>query len=429
MRVVVADIDSGINPYHDWYNAGSAIYPAGSPPSSVTPELLAELNIDAAHQLQLTRTGNPAADYAADAAIWASIKKGELYWFKGTNILAITFKDQPAGGVPILPDTEDDTHGVGTSSSVLAGNPEAVVLFIEPDELGSELAHGYAFTLPAVDIVTTSYGVSIPNTGIPLPEANTFFSTFEGVVQLGKLHFSSGGNGPGLTPLRAGAGPWWSIGVSGFEEDSSNGRTLLSGLFPDFIADFTQRLPYCMVCQDEFEDFVAGTSFSTPLAAGIASKVLLEARRTMGSAGGIQVRPDNQSVMAVGADGRALSNWQLRRALEEAAYIPQIGDYDPVEGVFDVAGLPINPVAPWLQIGWGVLSANPDKGVVEKALSFLGLAGPAPAVKTMGYCEFQTGVITVRHQYWDNVSPLGALNPVLTGGAVGDYEEDPYIYC
>lgn len=427
--MVVADIDTGINPYHDFYNAGSTIYPEGHPPASVTPELLAELGIDAAHQLQLTRTGDFAADFAADAALWAGIKKGELYWFKGTNIVAVTLKEPAEGSIPILPDSEDDTHGVGTSSSVLTANPEAVLMFVEPDALGSEASHAFAFLHPAVDIVTTSYGSSIPVTGIPLPEANTFYKTFEGVVALGKLHFSSAGNGPGLSPLRAGAGPWWSIGVSGFEEDSSNGRTLLSGLFPDFISDFTQNLPYCMACEEGTNEFTAGTSFSTPLSAGIASRVLLEARRLLGHGGGIEVRPGNQSLMAVAADGTTLSNWQLRRALEEAAYLPPIADYDPVEGVFDLGGLPINPAAPWLQIGWGVLSANPDKGVVAEALAQLGLAGMPRAVKDVGYCSFQTGLVQLRHQYWDNVSPIGAMNPVLTGGAVGEYEEDPFIYC
>lgn len=420
--MVVADIDTGINPYHAFYNAGSSIYPAGSPPASVTPELLAELGVDAAHQLTLTRTGDFAADFAADKAIWDGIKKGELYWFKGTNILAVTLRETNDGGIPILPDDEDDTHGVGTSSSVLTGNPEAVILFVEPDALGSDASHAYAFEHPAVDIVTTSYGASIPLVGIPLPEASSFPKTFQGVVELGKLHFSSAGNGPGLSPLRAGAGPWWSIGVSGFEEDSSNGRTLLSGLFPDFISDFTQNLPYCMACESGTNEFTAGTSFSTPLAAGIASRVLLEARRALGSAGGIQVRPDGKSQMAVAADGRTLSNWQLRRALEEAAYIPQITDYDPIEGVFDVAGLPINPVAPWLQIGWGVLSINPDKGVVAKALAFLGLAGEAPAAKDFGYCGFQTGNVQIRHQYWDVAAP--ASDPSITPPA-----EDPFIYC
>lgn len=427
--MVVADIDTGINPYHAYYRAGSPIYPEGSAPSAVTPEVLAEFGIDEAHQITLTRTGDFAADFAADAAIWAGIKKGELYWFKGTNIIAATLREPDDGGIPILPDDDADTHGVGTSASVLAANPEAIILFVEPDALGSEASHAFAFLHPSVDIVTTSYGFSVPLAAIPLPEANTFFSTFEGVVAQGKLHFSSSGNGPGLSPLRAGAGPWWSIGISGFEEDSSNGRTLLSGLFPDFIADFTQTLPYCMACEDGYEEFVGGTSFSTPLSAGIASKVLLDVRRAYGHQGSILLREGNRSAMAVAADGREMSNWQLRRALEEAAYIPQIADYDPVEGVFDLGGLPINPVAPWLQIGWGVLSANPEKGVVAKALAFLGVAGEAPAGKALGYCEFQTGLVTVRHQYWDTVSPLGALNPVLTGGAVGEYDEDPFIYC
>src|ERR1044072_1196945 len=56
-RVVVADIDSGINVYHSFFNAGGEGYKTAAP-SSVTPEVLAAFGIDAAHQIELTRTGN-----------------------------------------------------------------------------------------------------------------------------------------------------------------------------------------------------------------------------------------------------------------------------------------------------------------------------------------------------------------------------------
>ena len=66
-RVVVAVLDSALNPYHEFFYAGSPIY-AGTAPSSVTPEVLAELGVASADQMQLTRSGDLAADVAADAA-------------------------------------------------------------------------------------------------------------------------------------------------------------------------------------------------------------------------------------------------------------------------------------------------------------------------------------------------------------------------
>ena len=69
VRVVVAVIDSTINPYHEHFHAGSEIY-ADSAPSSVTPELLEAFGIGPEHVLAPTRTGDFAADFAADQAFF-----------------------------------------------------------------------------------------------------------------------------------------------------------------------------------------------------------------------------------------------------------------------------------------------------------------------------------------------------------------------
>lgn len=421
-RVIVSVIDSAINPYHEFYYAGSAIY-ADAAPSAVTPAVLQELGVRDENILELTRSGNLQADVEADAAIWASVKRGETYWVKGTNVVFISY----AGGelAPLVPSTDKSAHGVGTSAAVLTANPDAVILFVETEgALGSDVAHDFAFLHPAVDILTTSYGVSIPSTGFPLPEWRTFHNSYPAVVEMGKLHFSSGGNGPGLTPLRAGAGPWWSIGVSGVEEGTSEGRAALSGLFPDFLSDFTQDLPYCHDAEDCYSN-VGGTSFSTPRAAGVASRVLLDARRLSAHKGGIREH-DGQAVM-VANEGLSISNWLLRRALEQAAFVPDSLAYDPVSGVTDIVGIPINPLAPWLQVGWGDLTADPEKGVVSAALAHLGYPGDARE-KALGFCEFQTEVIAVRKLYWDNIA--ATLPDVLGGDAPPPaLDEDPFIYC
>ena len=419
-RVVVADLDSAINPYHDAFYAGGLYYPT-SAPNAVTQEVLAELEVPMANVVELTRTGNFAADFAADKAFWDSVQPQTPYHFLGTNIIATSFAPADTPGGYLQPDVGKSAHGVGTASSVLAANPEVVLYFVEQDtNLGSEESHAEAFLNPAVDIVTTSYGISIPSTGFPIPEANAFEHTYEGVVELGKLHFSSGGNGPGLTPFRAGAGPWWSIGVSGVEEDSSNGQTTLAGRFPDFVSDFTQEIPYCHECEGGTR-LVGGTSFSTPRSAGVASRVLLEARRSAGHVGGIT---PVAGVPTMVTGSLTATNWQLRRALEQAAFVPGTGDYDPVEGVFDLGAIPVNDAAPWAQIGWGDLTAAADKGVVPGALSAL---GGADLGKDAGFCDFQTGVITARKVYWDEVAPFA---PPITGEQVpGAPAQDPFVYC
>jgi hypothetical protein len=243
-----------------------------------------------------------------------------------------------------------------------------------------------------------------------------------------------------VTALRGGAGPWWSIGVSGIEEGSSNGDTALSGNLPDFVSDFTQDLPYCMDCESGTAE-VSGTSFSTPRSAGLASKVILEARRKLGHAGGIRV-VKGVPVMATDAPGGTLANrcgttidcesvtnWQVRRALEQAAWVPQAVDYDPNQAPDGGVGLPIAPGAPWLQTAWGDLTTDPAKGVFSAAMAELGFGG-IPRHKPTGFCEFQTSVIEARKAWWNEVAPTLPDNPELTGETPpGAPANDPFIYC
>ena len=442
-RVVVAVIDSGINPYHEFFNAGgrssSPIYPPGSPPSAVTPDVLAEFGIDHDHILDLTRTGDPAADYAADAAKWAAVRPREAYWFRGTNIIAV---GRDTAGPLILPNSDDSgqVHGVAVAASALAANPEAIIYFIEndsgnSDDLGSKDSHDLAFLHPAVDIVSTSYSTPV------LPEPLAFFDSFLGVVGLGKLHFSSGANDePGVGMWRGGSGPWWSVGISG-SHGGTHGNVVVGyndfegqtaetagNLMFDFVADAFQELPFCATCQTGTRQ-PFGTSLSTPSAAGVASRVLLEARRAAGHGRGIVLGHGPAAMVEAGA--RIVTNWELRRALEQAAYVPTTAEWNPI-GLGSGTTVPVNDAAPWLQVGWGELSSDPDKHVVEEALAFLGFGAPTRS-KAAGFCDYQTKGIQARHEYWDNVSPGADQNlPDLTvygGDGAGEVEQDPFIYC
>ena len=398
-RVVVADIDTGINPYHKFFNTGAA--------SSVTPDVLAEFGIDDAHTITLSRTGNFAADFAADRAEWAAVKPGEPYWFAGTNIIGISFDP---GSRILLPDNEDDTHGVGTAAAVLNGNPEAVVVFVEG--MANADGEAWAFNHPAVDIVTTSYG--IPGS-VPLPFHLT--NSYVGVVEKGKTHFGASDNSPALSPPDGTSGPWWSIGIAGFEEGTSEGRQLMSGNAADFVADYTQDLPYCAECETGTQS-VPGTSFATPRSAGTFSKILLEARRAADHIGGIVTAGVPAPLMVAGP--KPLTNWQLRRALEEGAYYPSSADYDPIDGVFDLAAVPVNDVAPWAQVSWGVITPDPAHDVVGQTLAHLGIGGTPTRTKGADVCTGMTANIEARRAYWDTVA-LGSESWLTSA--------NPYIAC
>ncbi len=417
-RVVVAAIDSGVNAYHQFFYAGGPNYPEGSAPSAVTADVLAEFEIPAQCRLSLTRTGDFGADFAADANKWRQAEVCEFVWFVGTNLIA---RSNSAGTTAYLPDDEDDTHGFGVTASVLNANPEAIVVFYEGT---GEVSESEAFTHPAVDIITTSYG-----TPGSLPIPGHLENSFTGVWANGKLHFGACDNTPALGTFDTTCGPWWSIGIAGFEEAAANepdassgGRQPLSGTFPDFIADFTHTLPYCQACEDGYSDYIGGTSFATPRSAGVASRILLNARRQLGHAGGIIKMADGDTIMAAG-NGVTITNWQLRRALEQAAWVPEFGDYDPVASVLNLEfGIPILPAAAYVQLGWGVLTTLDEAQVIERSLAVLGLGAAEVPGKELGYCEFQSAQIQIRKLYWDNLN-------VGSETFMAAPEPDPFIPC
>ena len=397
---MVAVIDTGINAYHEYFNAGGTLY-KNTAPSSVTPAVLKELGIDKDHVIDLTRTGNFSADFKKDAAEFKNIKRGELYWFKGTNVLGISFL---AGAPPLRPDGTESAHGIGTAGAVLGANPEAIVIAVEGWNENSEK---WAFTHPSVDIITTSYG---PATSAPTLQHLS--NSYTGVVTNGKAHFGAAANDPTWSTLDETSGPWWSIGIAGYEEGSSNGRQLLSGNVPDFVGDFTQELPYCRSCEEGLES-VGGTSFATPRSAGTFSKILLEARRASGHSGGI-VTTGKEPLLV---DGKhSFTVWEMRRALEESAYYPGSQEYgDP-----EPTAVPVAEQAPWFQMSWGLISPDKKYEVIDETLAHLGVTGKPNRSKPQEACDFMTANMEARRAYWEQIA--------VNGQGFGQ-TEDPYIYC
>jgi hypothetical protein len=398
-RVVVAVIDSAVNPYHEFFHAGGSLYGEGAP-SSVTPEVLAEFGIGSDNIIRLTRTGNFDADFAVDKAQWDAIADGQPYWFEGTNVIGISFGRED--GERLRPEGSGNnptSHGMGTTSAVLAANPEAIAVLVESPngpltEFGTKPAgETWSFTHPAVDIVTTSYGPPFSP-----PMGHHLRDSYTGVVTNGKLHFGAADNSPALSSIDATAGPWWSIGIAGYGEGSTETRERRSGSYPDFVGDFTQELPYCLRCV-EGTSSVSGTSFATPRSAGTMSAVLLEARRTTGHLGGIATDGDAPSMVRT-AEGD-LTNWDLRRALEEGAFYPST---------------PL-PVAA-LDYSWGAITPDPEKGVIAETLAHLGFGEPT-RVKDADTCSVMTVNIEARQAYWNN-------HPRSEGFCTS---ADPYIRC
>lgn len=402
-RVVVAVIDTGMNPYHEYFHARGPLY-KNSKPSSVTPAVLKEFGIGKSNIIEVTRTGDFAKDFAKDKKQFDKIDKGEPYWFKGTNVIGISFL---ANGDRLRPDGNASSHGIGTAAAVLTANPDAIVVAVEDISNESEK---WAFTHPAVDIVTTSYG---PATSVPTGQHLSF--SYTGVVKNGKAHFGAAANDPTYSTLDETSGPWWSIGVAGFEEGTSGGRQLMSGNVPDFVGDFTQDLPYCRSCETGLEN-VGGTSFATPRSAGTFSKILLETRRAFGHSGGIVKTKEGPSLVG---GKKSLTVWEMRRALEKGAYYPGTSDFSTEGGVGDTA-IPVNDTAPWVQTGWGLISPARQFKVIQQTLAHLKVKGKATRAKPQEACDFMTANMAARHGYFDQLAP----NSESFGSS-----KDPYIYC
>lgn len=423
-RVVMAVVDTFTNPYHEFFHADGPLYD-GEEPSAVTDEVLEEFGIGEDQIISLTRSGDFEADFAADQAQFDAIERGEPYWFEGTNVIGVSFRDD--GGDPghLRPDGDANPHGVGVTAAALAANPAGIVVSLDTDPFpavhpdGRVEAQEWAFAHPAVDMVNTSYGTPVGE-----PDVHNGFghlpATYAGVVERGKQHFGAVANTPMPSAIDPTGGPWWSIGVSGYQEGGSEGRQVMSGILADVVGDYTQRLPSCRSCQEGLET-VAGTSYASPRAMGTASAVLLSARAEAGHTGGIVTEGVDRPAMVVG-DELTLTNWDLRRALEEAAAYPSGGDYDPTQEMpFGTTSTPAVDPAPWSTFGWGLVSPDPEHAVIDEALAHAGVTGQPEREKPLAACAFMTAQMEARIAYWDHVEPA-------SDSAGGDHG-DPYERC
>lgn len=155
--VVIALIDSGVNPYHHDFRAPEfkhhpSKYIQGYPKSSKS----VKLSLGTAD-----KKGYQAARKSDDKK-WQSLTRNKLYWFPGTRFVGAlstaeggTSTDQPVERVIL----DENGHGTGTAS-VAAGrkfgsNPNALIVAVEG--LG-EASLEWATSQKWIDIVSNSWG-------------------------------------------------------------------------------------------------------------------------------------------------------------------------------------------------------------------------------------------------------------------------------
>ena len=206
---------------------------------------------------------------------------------------------------------------------------------------------------PLVDIISTSFG---PIGSIPVPGIED--ATKVAVIQEGKIHTGASDNTPSPAVQDSTAGPPWSIGISGYAEEDDDQKETMSGSYPDIAADWTQLLPN----HDDIDGYhvTSGTSFATPRTAGILSEVL-ETLRATGMDSGSGASGDRGGFLVNSTNSlQSITNSDLREALNLSAWYPSFSTWNPTTGT-----LPISPVAPCTQVGWGVVNMSNLQPIID----------------------------------------------------------------
>ena len=324
---IVAPIDTGINVYHNHFILNETL-----------PNWMLE-SLGVTMWCNITTEGTWQERYEADReTCWDVITSSDIVYFRGTRIIGTTPDDGTE--IPILDDPSDG-HGTAVTGAVLDANPDAIIFFVEGFSDAAVLA---AANQPLVDIITTSFG---PIGSIPVPGIED--STRVAVVENKKIHTGAADNTPSPAVQDPTAGPPWSIGVSGYAEEEDDQKETMSGSYPDIAADWTQMLPN----HDDIDGYheTSGTSFATPRTAGILSMVLTMLRENSGDL--LSGASEERNGLLVNGTNLSVSNDDIRDALNLSAWYPSASSWDPTSGT-----LPISPVAPCTQVGWGVVNLS-----------------------------------------------------------------------
>lgn len=291
-HVVVAVIDSGINPYHEYFRAAAlANHPSQWLPGFPASARTLPLTLDA--------TNVPEAR-GKDAPLWDQVEGStydpatdamgvNLYTFPGTRIVgALSFGPPPAEGRIY------DGNGHGTGSAGLAAganlrDAQGDVLIVAVQAGSGTYGHAlrWAARQPWIDVVSVSLGTTanVPDlAGAPLDDSPFARGTRE-VAASGKALLIASGNGltnSGIPPdhcltyTSAWAAPPWTTRIGAAEPRSGN-PTWWHCVPVEAVA--RTDVPSPVTGSLTVSRTMTGTSAATPNAAGHLARLLLDARR------------------------------------------------------------------------------------------------------------------------------------------------------
>lgn len=335
-HVVVGVSDTGINPYHEAFHRPDRT----DHPCTYIPDLPCDIPV-----LNLTL---PADDYdkalERDRTVWENVTKDQWYWIPETPFVAVRCTSRTTGPIEKCILGEGDTltdrggHGVGTTYSVLAENPDASIA----SEVSEGDHEGFIQAGIPVDVYSISWGHVVP---LPVPEPLSE-SAYPPIYvkgarnDVGSTLLDSWDGDPEV--ITVGGALWEPAGPT---TDGRWDEVVTSGDQPDVVSYYCR--PVAVSGSTDGYDQNCGNSFGTPTVAGGLSKVILQLRRHSGYTGNTV----NGTVDPV----LDLTQRDIRDAMNRTAsyeptprYVLERGDlYAPYYA-------PLNPAAPWLQWGWGL---------------------------------------------------------------------------
>lgn len=335
--VVVAVIDSGINPYHWDFLAekmpqhgntdAADNLPLDQDPATWIPGHPGAAAFKSYERLDLSVAAAgaspnavPSELHAADQAEWDKINYSEgntnadvnMYWVPGTKVIGHVAFSSAFGLVePTTSNVVDgligpstgpvdtfafESHGIG-SASVSVGNihgtcPSCVLVYVHGP---SEWANEWVASQDWIDLQTNSWGLSL--TGGPVRDNIYAGSDTEKQrvgIERGQSWFQSAGNGlanaftvPSSTLLSSQKGPDWIFTVGAIEpEGSSVGHNR-----PVDLSSVGAGYPSATGGGDSVtaEGNFSGTSNATPVTAGLYGEVLYRVRRLLNGPSRLQM--------------------------------------------------------------------------------------------------------------------------------------------
>jgi len=400
-HVVIAVVDTGINPYHVAYRRSEyTVHPANYIEGFPKDAPALGLSFGAADYV--------SARTADDAPVWGQVAERKLYWIPGTNIIGAysvaDYAGTPPGGLPSRPIIDDDGHGTGTTSVSGGGalstkgtpygsNPDALIVIVEG--LG-DAGVKWAAEQPWIDFISGSYGdaASVPCTdsgdetvddAADIWCGREYRYTAPFVLRDGRTALFSAGNGLSRTgvaadrysSLRPRSGPSWVVTVGAVS--ARNEQDYAWHSIPVDISSYGLHWPAADPFSFAGEVEFGGTSNATPVTAGVFSRVLLAARRSVGDAvEGIHTSADGKGVPAYGPAGIAkglladgvLARTELQDAVFKTAH-PE--EFNTETWVYDPVVIPNTPLY-YTQQGYG----NANVAAALRAIEVIMGRAPMP---------------------------------------------------